>query len=847
MLEEASAETSERIIAVLSPRLEAMSRLVVGLHLEPAIRGDRRVRSKLEAAKCLDKVIAAFIPDTQVGPDSSLDVAVLRAQLYATETAQAAAERELAKEVFRRENAAASQLVGSKLKRKAATSPPAPVRKRIRRPLRVRDDDSESDSDFSVQESPPDPKKHGDVKAAVPAAPASLEASTSQPLQRPEVPSPASNTDRQSCQSAPLCSLSTPKVRSKTLSRDASRVSSPTRDGAGASSRAASRVASRASSPDRGRVLDLSGEVPPAARSTSSPTSSGALGSGGVSPALLVSTLQGIHSSPTSHSPRSLPALSGDESLATLVLSDDDVEIVDVLPAVLPPFSGSRGDADSGSVTGDTDGQRRGPVPCSKAASSEFRSALLLEALEADDDDVLCLTELSPASSQSTSRTQEKPPAPPTTRSSGSRGVSNGQVKVPAASITYSASSRGQASEASGSDWSSPVDNPDVATGVSGGCDHVIDARLGPQDPLPVPPHVTGASPIVRASKQVAKWAQPFISPKFHRPVAATCWVCILNCRLPSPVPAKTRVPCTVATLEAFVDYTNPSYPWQRLRRSLPPQAFLFDPTSFDLNYTVSQRAPVPLRLRGYWRMFRVFGNETDAAMGFAMWERDHWVPTRAVEVYFEVSHRALEDAFDEASRPALRSSVDAAKGRWLAYVRERAQRSDRLRQKLIYTVWEWCLSDRFPHVETELMFEPSMPGISLGHLTWTPKTADWVSELSALEEREPWRNGWTEVPVQHPYNTTSSACNPSCPLFVPVGFPHDAVCGRVVLDLSLDPHEISTSWPQVSSAPSSPDESSSGVPLLSTCPVHNAPTSDGQLHLLVKVTMAAPDDVTEI
>ncbi|GMF29476.1 unnamed protein product [Phytophthora fragariaefolia] len=107
MLEATSAETSERVIAVLGPRLEAISRLVVGLHLEPAIRGDRRVRFKLEAAKCLDEVIAAAVPDTQVGPDNSLDVAVLRTQVYAAETAQAAAARELAKEAFRRENKAA--------------------------------------------------------------------------------------------------------------------------------------------------------------------------------------------------------------------------------------------------------------------------------------------------------------------------------------------------------------------------------------------------------------------------------------------------------------------------------------------------------------------------------------------------------------------------------------------------------------------------------------------------------------------------------------------------------------------------------------------------------------------
>ncbi|GMF48481.1 unnamed protein product [Phytophthora fragariaefolia] len=107
MLKDASAETSERVIAVLGSRLEAMTRVVVGLHLEPSIRGDRRVRSKMESAKCQDDVVSAVAPDSRVGADNPLDVAVLRAQGYAAETAQASAERELAKETFRRENAAA--------------------------------------------------------------------------------------------------------------------------------------------------------------------------------------------------------------------------------------------------------------------------------------------------------------------------------------------------------------------------------------------------------------------------------------------------------------------------------------------------------------------------------------------------------------------------------------------------------------------------------------------------------------------------------------------------------------------------------------------------------------------
>ncbi|GMF29475.1 unnamed protein product [Phytophthora fragariaefolia] len=658
---------------------------------------------------------------------------------------------------------------------KAATPPRALVRKRVRRPLRVLDDDSESDSDSSAQESSSDPKTSGDVKTAVSIAPAFVVASTStsQAPQGSESEPPASNSDRRGHKSTPSRSPSAPKIRTKAPSRGASRPSSPHRDGAGASSSAASRAASRTSSPARGRVLDLSGKV--AARSTPPPTSS---------------------------------ALSSAESQATLALSDDDVEIVDVLPAVPPPPAGSREDASPGGATGDTNGQRRGPVLRSKAASSEFCSALLLEALEADDDDVLGLTELSPTRAQSTSLTHVEHSAASSTGPPSFRGASNSQVEVSAASVKRSASSRGVSRK-----QVKPPATPGrrlSTTRISRPTSQVVTtlssmpgSDRGSQRPLPVLPPVAGASPIVRVSKQVVQWAQPFISPKFSRPGAAKCWIRLLNCRLPSPVPAKTRVPCTVATLEAFVDYTNPSHPWQRLRRNLPPQACLFDTTAFDPNCKVSQRAPVPLRLRGYWRMFRGFGNET--------------------------------------------TGVDAAKDLWLAYVRERAQRSDRLRQKLICTLWEWCLSDRFPDVETELMFEPSMPGFSLEHLTWAPKTADWVSELSELEEREPWRNGWTEVPAQHPYNTTFAPCNPSSPLFVPVGFSLEAVRSQVILDPSLDPHEISTSWLQASSVPSSPDKSSSGVPLLPTGPVHSAPTSDDQLRLLVQVATAAPGDVTEI
>ncbi|GMF36926.1 unnamed protein product [Phytophthora fragariaefolia] len=381
MLEDTSAETSERVIAVLGPRLEAISRLVVGLHLESAIRGDRRVRSKLEAAKCLDKVIGAAVPDTQVGPDNSLDVAVLRAQVYAAESARAAAERELAKEAFRRENETA--VTSSTMKELTKTRRQLKIAKEIAaRYLH----DAQTMSAVAEQHKELYQRMENRVKAAE------------------------------------------------------------------------------------------------------------------------------------------------DSYLVTLVLSDDDVEIVDVLPAVPPPPAGSREDASPGGVTGDTDGLCRGPVLRAKAASSEFRSALLLEALEADDDDVLGLTELSPTRNQSTSLTQAEPPAASTTRSSSSRVASNSQVKVSAASVTRSASSRGVSRKqvkppvtpgrrSSTTRMSRPTSQVVATLSSMPGSDR------GSQRPLPVHPPVAGVCPIVRVSKQVAKRAQPFISPAFSRPGAANCWI----------------------------------------------------------------------------------------------------------------------------------------------------------------------------------------------------------------------------------------------------------------------------------------------------------------------------------
>ncbi|KAJ8538934.1 hypothetical protein ON010_g12937 [Phytophthora cinnamomi] len=56
--------------------------------------------------------------------------------------------------------------------------------------------------------------------------------------------------------------------------------------------------------------------------------------------------------------------------------------------------------------------------------------------------------------------------------------------------------------------------------------------------------------------------------------------------------------------------------------------------------------------------------------------------------------------------------------------------------------------------VKPEFMLEPTTPRYSREHLPWEPKTVDWLSEVAALDAADPWRNGWIDVPEQHPYNT---------------------------------------------------------------------------------------------
>ncbi|KAF1784962.1 hypothetical protein GQ600_12773 [Phytophthora cactorum] len=99
-------------------------------------------------------------------------------------------------------------------------------------------------------------------------------------------------------------------------------------------------------------------------------------------------------------------------------------------------------------------------------------------------------------------------------------------------------------------------------------------------------------------------------------------------------------------------------------------RACLFGTEYFDPDSHVSQRAPPLARLKGFWRTFRGYGPEEDIDLGFSLWERDHWISARAIELFLSTGYRVLEEDSILASttKAQLRLALDEAKAAWEEY-----------------------------------------------------------------------------------------------------------------------------------------------------------------------------------
>ncbi|KAE8878880.1 hypothetical protein PF005_g28344 [Phytophthora fragariae] len=96
----------------------------------------------------------------------------------------------------------------------------------------------------------------------------------------------------------------------------------------------------------------------------------------------------------------------------------------------------------------------------------------------------------------------------------------------------------------------------------------------------------------------------------------------------------------------------------------------------------------------------------------------------------------------------------------------------------MVKRLWTGCIEyDREPRqFHTETLLEPTFLQYSFEVLEWVPRTSDWVTEVTELDARQPWRNCWIDDPASHPFNTTFAACNPAVPLFVPHGMTSEEV-----------------------------------------------------------------------
>ncbi|POM72709.1 Hypothetical protein PHPALM_10539, partial [Phytophthora palmivora] len=234
------------------------------------------------------------------------------------------------------------------------------------------------------------------------------------------------------------------------------------------------------------------------------------------------------------------------------------------------------------------------------------------------------------------------------------------------------------------------------------------DFVLGLSPTGSTPPAVAQAPPTTASgtgSRQVSQVQPPSSRPVVTAPSAVSVPASSLfrPRRLSEPLPKNGVSPVSAASLSALMDWKNPGHPWQQLRRRLPEQPCLFDSSGFPPGTKISIRETGLGRTVKMWRQFQ--GTSTDksekADLGLALWERRHWIQVSAVENYL----RRLER--EHGRRDPL---VVALVAQWKAYNKARNLRADRLRQQMVYRVWEWSIErDSKPREHSaELLLEPS-------------------------------------------------------------------------------------------------------------------------------------------
>ncbi|KUF84451.1 hypothetical protein AM587_10002084 [Phytophthora nicotianae] len=319
--------------------------------------------------------------------------------------------------------------------------------------------------------------------------------------------------------------------------------------------------------------------------------------------------------------------------------------------------------------------------------------------------------------------------------------------------------------------------------------------RRGDPDP-PVPLLMThqtvrGTRPAVLPSASFPPWVRPFLDLEFRDQGAKKCFEQVLSTVLPDSTPGDMTIRVTLESLNAFFDYSNPSHPWQVDRQLLPEDPFFFSMEGFDPLAPVSKRAPLETRIRRLWASFRGDGPMPD--LGFALWERRFWILAAAVEKGF-----AAEEAEPNCDKDLIRTK----RARFRVLMGGRSARADRLRNMYQLQYLKWSLESASTSQRSlicpEMIIEPSVPWYPVENLPFVPKTTDWLAEVNALVDRQPWRANWVYRPFDHPYNTTYVPCNREARIFCPRGIDAtmaNQIARAIIANPCLQPPELIPDW----------------------------------------------------
>ncbi|KAG3005620.1 hypothetical protein PC121_g21803 [Phytophthora cactorum] len=221
----------------------------------------------------------------------------------------------------------------------------------------------------------------------------------------------------------------------------------------------------------------------------------------------------------------------------------------------------------------------------------------------------------------------------------------------------------------------------------------------------------------------------------------------------------------------------------------------------------ISRRAPLTLRYFHLWRRLR--GQTSNTTLAIALWERHHWVANSAVERMIRAMFR--DPSFNEEVAKAILQQ-------WKEYIKFRKQRTDMLwiHHKRSFQ-GEWLVDEQdkaegVKDLPPELIFELSVPVMSLENLPWVPSSDDWISSVMALDAAESWRNCWMEQPHRHPFNTIFLPCNPTVCIFVPHGQTPQSVGSRIEIDDCVAPWEVAAGWDHDWNRPPVAHEASQGA-----------------------------------